>query len=76
MGSGVSGWSIVNSKYYELFTGHKMTEQSAECAAHRSQQGEKNSFGVDVQPPLPTANVTQLLQGRGGLFTPALSSSC
>lgn len=63
MGSSVSGWGIVNGEHYELFTGYEMTEQSAESAAHRSQQGEQNSFGVDTQQlPFPTVNVTQLLQ--------------
>lgn len=71
MGSSVSNWGIVNGEHYELFTGHEMTEQSAESAAHRSQQGEENVFGVDTQqPPLPTANVTQPLQGKEDFSPP------
>lgn len=74
----VSSWCVVNTKRYELFTGHKMTEHFAESAAHRSQQGEKKSFGVDgpqPQSPSPTANVTQPLQGKE-FFITALTLVC
>lgn len=65
MWSSVRGWGIANGVHYELFTSHEMTQQPAESAAHTSQRGQKNPFGVEAQqPPLPTANVTQLQQGK------------
>ena len=52
-------------EHYELFSGHKMNNVLSLQLTDQSGEKKKKSFGVDTQqPPLPTANVTRLLQEK------------
>lgn len=77
LGSSMSGCCVVNGEHYELFTGHEMTEQSAEHAAHRSQRGErKHTFVLTCSSHRCPQLMSHNCYKQGRFFTTALCGSC